>query len=202
MLKAFEYEQATFLKSAAKLSQLPPDEGIEVAFAGLSNVGKSSVLNALTRKQIARTSKTPGRTQCINFFNLSDDRRLVDLPGYGYAKVPVSVKKAWQKLIDVYLRERKSLKGLVLLVDIRHPLKPFEVDLLDWATDVQLSVHVLLTKSDKLSYSARQKTLHQVQSYLSERYGINTISISMFSSKKGDGRENIVEKLNEWLVGL
>ena len=130
----FNYRQTTFLTSAAKLSQLPIDQGIEVAFAGRSNAGKSSALNALTgQRGLARASKTPGRTQLINLFELQPDKFLVDLPGYGFAKVSIEVKKRWQETLAQYLQQRKCLAGLVLLSDIRHPLKELDVNMLDWA---------------------------------------------------------------------
>src|SRR5262245_48745088 len=128
------YVKAVFLKSAARVSQLPPDLGYEVAFAGRSNAGKSSALNCLTGiKNLARTSKTPGRTQLINLFQLDEERRLVDLPGYGYAKVAMQVKMDWQQNLAHYLEVRNSLKGLVLLMDIRHPLKDLDKMMVDWA---------------------------------------------------------------------
>ena len=127
------YRQAQFLTSAAALNQLPPDEGIEVAFAGRSNAGKSTVLNVLTgQRQLARTSKTPGRTQLINLFTLDEHRRLVDLPGYGFAQVPQSVKLRWQETLSQYLEQRDCLKGLILLMDSRHPLQALDLNLLDW----------------------------------------------------------------------
>ena len=145
------YAQATFLKSAALVKQLPDDIGLEVAFAGRSNAGKSSALNCLTnQRQLAKTSKTPGRTQLINVFTLNDDSlRLIDLPGYGFAKVSQKIKQEWQKNLAHYLQVRKSLKGLIVLMDIRHPLKDLDTLMIDWAIKENLSVHILLTKCDK-----------------------------------------------------
>src|SRR5574344_3130863 len=147
-------QKAQFLISAARVDQCPPDEGLEVAFVGRSNSGKSSALNTLTRASLARTSKTPGRTQLLNFFALDEDRRLVDLPGYGYAKVPIPLKLHWQQHLEAYLSSRESLCGVVLMMDIRHPLTEFDRMMLDWALASRLPIHVLLTKADKLTFGA------------------------------------------------
>ncbi|MGK0335481.1 MAG: GTP-binding protein, partial [Candidatus Azotimanducaceae bacterium] len=152
--------EATFLKSAATLQQCPADLGAEVAFCGRSNAGKSSALNCLTdQKKLARTSKTPGRTQLINFFSLSESLRLVDLPGYGYAKVPPKMKAEWQRNLDDYLRGRDSLRGLIQVMDIRHPLREFDKLMLEWSESAELPVHILLTKADKLKRGPQQSTL-------------------------------------------
>ncbi|MEI6514156.1 MAG: ribosome biogenesis GTP-binding protein YihA/YsxC, partial [bacterium] len=155
------YKQAEFLKSAAKVEQLPVDLGYEVAFAGRSNAGKSSALNCLTANgRLARTSKTPGRTQLINLFTVKDEHhRLVDLPGYGYAKVAMQVKLDWQKNLAHYLEVRESLRGLVVLMDSRHPLKDADQLLIQWAVNRQLPIHILLTKADKLSKSQVQQAI-------------------------------------------
>ncbi len=145
-------QQSTFMLSAAKVDQCPDDEGFEVAFAGRSNAGKSSALNTLTHASLARTSKTPGRTQLLNFFKLDDERRLVDLPGYGYAKVPIPLKQHWQRHLEAYLGGRESLKGLILMMDIRHPMTDFDLLMLDWAVAAGMPMHILLTKADKLTY--------------------------------------------------
>src|SRR5690606_9700832 len=137
-------QTASFIKSASKVDQCPEDIGLEVAFAGRSNAGKSSALNTLTHARLARTSKTPGRTQLINFFALDEHRRLVDLPGYGYAKVPLELKEHWKQHLDAYLTGRQSLAGVVLVMDIRHPLSPFDCMMLDWANTAGLPVHILL----------------------------------------------------------
>ena len=157
-------QQATFLISAAKVDQCPDDQGYEVAFAGRSNAGKSSALNTLTHASLARTSKTPGRTQLLNFFSLDDDRRLVDLPGYGYAKVPIPLKQHWQRHLEAYLGSRESLKGLILMMDIRHPMTDFDQLMLDWSVASHMPMHILLTKADKLTYGAAKNTLLKVQS--------------------------------------
>ena len=154
------YSQAKFSISAPDISHLGTDEGIEIAFAGRSNAGKSSALNKLTRqKGLARTSKTPGRTQLINVFKLDENRRLIDLPGYGYAKVPIAIKKKWQKSLGEYLQKRESIKGLVVLMDIRHPFKDLDQDLIHWAVAADLPVLALLTKADKFKSGKRKNQL-------------------------------------------
>lgn len=196
-MKASYYQKAVFLLSVANLSQLPPDEGIEVAIVGRSNSGKSSILNQLTQnKQLARVSKTPGRTQHINLFGLDAQRRIADLPGYGYAKVPVSMKQHWQMMLDAYLRERQCLRGLVLIMDIRHPLKEFDQHFLNWCSQCGLEVHVVLNKSDKLSYSAMKSTLLQVEKKLADYPG--TLTIQTFSALKGLGVDELRTVLDEW----
>lgn len=198
-MKSF-YQQATFLKSAAYLKDLPPDVGREVAFIGRSNSGKSTALNMITGiKKLAKTSKTPGRTQLINFFTLNDQCRLVDLPGYGYAKVPDAVKHRWQKTLGDYLTTRKSLKGLVLIMDIRHPLKPQDKEMLYFAEQKQLDVHILLTKADKLSRLQAAETLKKTTSLLSQ-YS-NAISIQIFSAPQKVGILPAQQKLQNWLEG-
>jgi len=196
----FNYRQTTFLTSAAKLSQLPIDQGIEVAFAGRSNAGKSSALNALTgQRGLARASKTPGRTQLINLFELQPDKFLVDLPGYGFAKVSIEVKKRWQETLAQYLQQRKCLAGLVLLSDIRHPLKELDVNMLDWAQEVNLPVQLLLSKADKLKSGAQKNVLLSVKKEIAERYGDATqIEPQLFSSLKGIGTEVLMRKLDTW----
>lgn len=192
------FRLASFLTSANHLSQLPPDEGLEVAFAGRSNAGKSSALNALTdQRSLARTSKTPGRTQLINFFVLDERRRLVDLPGYGYAKVPEAIKRHWQQVLSDYLQVRRCLRGLVLLMDIRHPLKEFDRQMLDWCAHQQMPVHILLTKADKLKRGPAGNTLQQVRKALKSEYPLATVQL--FSSVDKQGVEQAREKLATWL---
>ena len=183
--------RAEFLMSAPKLNLCVEDTGYEVAFAGRSNAGKSSAINALTnQKQLARASKRPGRTQMINFFSLGNpDQRLVDLPGYGYAAVPESMKIVWHKELENYLIHRQSLQGLVLLMDIRHPLQHFDVMMLEWAYSRQLFVHVLLTKSDKLNRGPASQVLIDVQQQLREMK-LN-FSIQLFSSMNKQGLEEL-----------
>lgn len=183
--------KAEFLMSAPKLNLCVEDTGYEVAFAGRSNAGKSSAINALTnQKQLARASKKPGRTQMINFFSLGNpDQRLVDLPGYGYAAVPEAMKIVWQKELENYLIHRKSLQGLVLLMDIRHPLQHFDVMMLEWAYSRHLFVHVLLTKSDKLNRGPASKALQEVKATLN-KMKLN-FSIQLFSSLNKEGLEEL-----------
>ena len=163
-MAANPFRSAHFVLSAAKPSQLPADSGAEIAFAGRSNAGKSSALNAICDQTgLARTSKTPGRTQLLNVFALDDARRLVDLPGYGYAKVPEQMRESWRATIDAYLRGRESLRGIVLIMDSRHPLKEFDRQLLQFCHDIGLACHVLLTKADKLSRSEGLRVLAGVR---------------------------------------
>jgi GTP-binding protein len=158
------FRSAQFVLSAAQLRQLPADEGAEIAFAGRSNAGKSSALNVICEQHgLARTSKTPGRTQLLNVFALDEGRRLIDLPGYGYAKVPEEMRDHWRKLIDAYMRERESLRGVVLIMDCRHPLKDFDRQMLTYCTGIELPCYVLLTKADKLSRNEAAKTLAAVR---------------------------------------
>ena len=183
--------KAEFLMSAPKLNICVEDTGYEVAFAGRSNAGKSSAINALTnQRQLARASKRPGRTQMINFFSLGNaDQRLVDLPGYGYAAVPEAMKIVWQKELENYLIHRESLQGLVLLMDIRHPLQHFDVMMLEWAYSRKLFVHVLLTKADKLNRGPASKVLQEVQQTL-RKMKLN-FSIQLFSSFSKIGLEEL-----------
>jgi GTP-binding protein len=190
------YRRARFLTSAHTFKQVPPDQGWEVAFAGRSNAGKSSAINALTEQtHLARTSKTPGRTQLLNFFELDEQRRLVDLPGYGYAKVPFEIQQHWQFTLETYLQNRQSLQGLIIMMDIRHPLMPFDIQLLKWCEISNLSVHILLTKADKLSRGNSLTVLHKVKSLLKQ----NNVSVQLFSSLDKIGLEAAYSKLNEWL---
>lgn len=193
------YQKAYFLLSAAEFNQLPPDIGMEVAIVGRSNSGKSSVLNRITHnKQLARVSKTPGRTQQINIFVIDEKRRIADLPGYGYAKVPNSVKQKWQKTIDTYLHERTSLKGLVLVMDSRHPFKPLDLKLLEYCEYQQLPVHILLNKADKLSKIELAKALNEAKTTLTG-YS-NSVSFQSFSAFKGIGIEGLLKQLNQWFA--
>ena len=191
--------QASFLQSAQRLDQCPPDEGREVAFAGRSNAGKSSAINRLTgQKTLARTSKTPGRTQLINFFALDDERRLVDLPGYGYAKVPLELKAHWQQHLDAYLTGRQSLVGLVLVMDLRHPLSDFDCMMLEWARKSDIPAHVLLSKADKMAFGAAKNALLKVQTRMRKELGSNA-SVQLFSSPKRMGIDEAHGRLAQWL---
>ncbi|MCO7190765.1 ribosome biogenesis GTP-binding protein YihA/YsxC [Pseudoalteromonas sp. XMcav2-N-2] len=200
MLKSrMPYNRAQFVTSAPDISRLPADTGIEVAFAGRSNAGKSSALNALTDQKLARTSKTPGRTQLINTFSLDDDKRLIDLPGYGFAKVPLEMKKKWQKSLGEYLQKRQSLKGIVVLMDIRHPLKDLDMDLINWAAGSDIPVLALLTKADKLKQGKRKAEVLQVRKALAE---LNAdITVHAFSSLKGLGLKELAWQLDDWFLG-
>jgi GTP-binding protein len=191
-------QQASFLISAAKVDQCPFDSGREVAFAGRSNAGKSSALNTLTHANLARTSKTPGRTQLLNFFTLDDERRLVDLPGYGYAKVPIPLKQHWQEHLEAYLSSRNSLSGVVLMMDIRHPLTEFDRLMLDWAQASSMPLHILLTKADKLAFGAQKNALLKVQREIRQGWG-DTASIQLFSAPKRQGVEDAQRVLAGWL---
>ena len=192
------YQQARFLKSVPEPRLAPPDEGLEVAFAGRSNAGKSSALNVITgQKSLARTSKTPGRTRQINFFSIDDMRRLVDLPGYGFAKVSRQVKNDWQRSISRYLETRRSLVGVILLMDIRHPMKAFDRQVLGWCHVAGLPAHVLLTKSDKLKRGPAKATLLSVRQTLATLHP--DASVQLFSALKKTGTEEAIKVLDQWL---
>ena len=191
-------QQCEFILGAAKAAQFPQDSRAEIAFAGRSNVGKSSAINALTgRNKLARTSKTPGRTQQINFFTLGDSARLVDLPGYGFAQVPIAIKQEWQKTIHKYLSERSNLVVLVLLMDIRHPLTELDQQMLAWARDSKLPTQVLLTKADKLTRGKADATALRVESVLAT-YG-GHFAVEPFSATKGTGVVELRTQINEWV---
>ena len=189
--------KATFTISAPDIRKLPEDSGIEVAFAGRSNAGKSSALNTLTnQKSLARTSKTPGRTQLINVFEIAENKRLIDLPGYGFAKVPLEMKKKWQKALGEYLEKRECLRGIVILMDIRHPLKDLDMDLIQWAVDSELSILVLLTKSDKLSQGKASTEVLKVKKALKD---LNAdLTVQAFSSLKRTGSEQADKVICNW----
>ena len=193
--------QLTFRTSAARLGQLPPDDGVEVALAGRSNAGKSSVLNRLAgQRSLARTSKTPGRTQLLNVFEMPTGQRVVDLPGYGFARVPDTVKNAWKRLIGSYLERRASLAGLVIIMDVRHPLKDGDLELIGWCNSADLPVHILLNKADKLKRGPARSQLLAVARELEQ--GGATASLQLFSALNGDGladaRGRIAELYSEW----
>ena len=191
------YHRARFLTSAAVFAQAPPDSGYEVAFAGRSNAGKSSAINTLCQqKGLARTSRTPGRTQMLNFFQLDQQRRLVDLPGYGYAKVPETRKRQWQQELAAYLEQRRSLRGVILLIDIRHPLKEYDRNMLEWGCGIGLPLHILLTKADKLKRGVATKTLMQVRKAVAEFDG--EVSVQLFSALKHQGIDQAHQLLDRW----
>jgi GTP-binding protein len=189
---------AMFLKSVAALEELPDSE-FEIAFAGRSNAGKSSALNALTRKrQLAFVSKTPGRTQLINFYGIGERRFLVDLPGYGYARVPAAARAQWEHLLGGYLQRREPLRGLVLVMDIRHPLTELDRRMLSWFVPTGRPVHVLLTKADKLSRSSALATLARVRREIASFHG--NVSAQLFSSLKKSGLEEAEARVAAWLT--
>ncbi len=192
------YQQTRFLLGAPDARRAPPDKGLEVAFAGRSNAGKSSALNTLTGQHaLARISKAPGRTREINFFLIGDGRRLVDLPGYGYAKVARTIKDRWQQGIAHYLETRQSLCGLILLMDIRHPLMASDRQVLGWCHVAGLSTHVLLTKSDKLKRGPAKAALLQVRRQLEPLHP--NASMQLFSSHTRAGCDELETVLDRWL---
>jgi GTP-binding protein len=192
------YQRARFLVSAPRFDQVPADVGREVAFAGRSNAGKSSAINTLCQqRQLARTSKTPGRTQQLLFFGLDDSRRLVDLPGYGYAKVAESVKRQWQGLMARYLQERHSLCGLVVVMDVRHPLTDFDRQMLEWSRGTGLALLLLLTKSDKLKRGAALEQLRRVREAVAEEG--ERVAVELFSSHTRHGIDAVHRILDRWL---
>jgi len=195
------FNTAKFLISAAKLNQCPEDIGAEVAFAGRSNAGKSSAINALTQQtSLARTSKTPGRTQLINFFSLNlEGLRIVDLPGYGYAKVPVAMKQHWQQHLDEYLQKRECLQGVVLVMDIRHPMKEFDEMMVGWCQATGIPLHVLLTKADKLKRGPQQNTLLKLRKELKAVLG-DKVTVQVFSALKKQGVDALQERLSSWML--
>ena len=195
------YQQAEFLQSAPDLARCPSEVAAEVAFAGRSNAGKSSAINSLTgNKKLARTSKTPGRTQLINYFRVDDKRYLVDLPGYGYAKVPLATKRRWDKNLSRYLQKRRPLRGLVLLMDIRHPMQSFDTMILNWAVEVGMPVHILLTKADKLKKGPAKNTLLSVRNSLQQAQVGDLVTVQLFSALKQEGIKELITVLNALLV--
>lgn len=190
------YRKCTFVKSAAALDGCP-ESVREVAFAGRSNAGKSSALNYLTNQKIAKTSKTPGRTQLINFFTLGDEYHLVDLPGYGYAKVSRDTREKWQQFIADYLARREVLVGVIIVMDCRHPLQEIDSMMLDFCADANLAAHILLTKCDKLSRNQQMQTLHMLDKNIHNEWPF--ASAQLFSSSKKIGVETLVEVLDYWL---
>ena len=193
------FRHARFEISIARPQDLPPASAPEIAFAGRSNAGKSSALNTLVgHTRLAFVSKTPGRTQLINIFRMHDGAALVDLPGYGYAKVPEAIRKQWARLLENYLTHRESLAGLILLMDSRHPMTPKDCQMLDWFAPSGRPVHVLLTKADKLTRSAAAKTLADVKKEI-PRWG-DRVSVQLFSSLKKTGIEEVESVVAKWLI--
>jgi len=199
MTETISFTKAQFLLSAPTLSQCPDDDGCEVAFAGRSNAGKSSAINVLTRQgKLARTSKTPGRTQLINFFSLTEHCRLVDLPGYGYAKVPKAVKQRWDEHLAEYLQRRQSLRGLILLMDVRHPLQDFDRQMVLWADQSDMPVHILLTKADKLKRGPALNTMQRIRLELEAGQGQASVTVQLFSALKRTGIDELEAVLTRW----
>jgi GTP-binding protein len=195
MSQAHPLRNARFLKSAHELVHLPPDVGREVAICGRSNAGKSSAINAICdQNKLARTSKTPGRTQQLVYFEIAPERHLVDLPGYGYAKVPVALRDHWQGVLEGFFMTRQALCGLIVVMDSRHPLKDFDHQMLAFAAARGLPGHVLLTKADKLSRGAAAKTLLEVRRQLGQRIGAQ-----LFSATDGSGLDEARGVLCGWL---
>jgi GTP-binding protein len=189
--------EAHFLISAPTLAECPAADVPEVAIAGRSNTGKSSVLNQLTRnRQLARTSKTPGRTQLLNFFSTREGGRLVDLPGYGYARVAKSQKRVWQDNVEDYLARRETLVGVVLVMDVRRPFEPFDVLMINWARQSEVRMHVLLNKADKLKHGAGITALRAAERRLTSP----VFSLQLFSARTGLGRDEAIETLSVWLT--
>lgn len=193
------YRNTVFLTSAAKLNQSPSDAGFEIAFAGRSNAGKSSAINTLCdQKSLARTSKTPGRTQLLNFFTIDDERRIVDLPGYGFAKVSENIKRQWQGTLADYLEHRQCLQGIFLMMDCRHPLKDNDRQMLEWAAHIGLPVHILLTKADKLKKGPAKSSLLEVKKTIKPISELFTVQL--FSSLKKTGIDTAHQKMNDWFA--
>jgi len=191
-----QYPEAHFIKSANALGQFVPDTGAEVAVAGRSNAGKSSAINVIVnRRQFARTSKTPGRTQLVNFFSLQDEQRLIDLPGYGFARVSDKMRAHWRNLIADYFEARQSLRGLFLIVDIRRQLTAFDEQMLAFAEQVSLPTHVLLTKTDKLKRGQAAKALLEVRRDLGD-----IATVQHFSALTRLGEDEARAKLDEFLA--
>ncbi|MEX2476266.1 ribosome biogenesis GTP-binding protein YihA/YsxC [Marinobacter sp.] len=200
--KPISFNSARFLISASKLEECPADSGAEVAFAGRSNAGKSSAINSITANgKLARTSKTPGRTRLINFFTLNrDQRRLVDLPGYGYAKVSRDMKDDWQKHLGHYLNDRRCLRGLVLVMDIRHPLTDFDQMMVEWCEHNKLPLMILATKADKLKFGQAKTAMIGIASKLENFSCVH--HLVMFSATSKRGVDECREALNDWLEGV
>ena len=197
-------QNAKFVISANHFNELPEDSGYEIAFAGRSNAGKSSAINTLSNQnRLAYVSKQPGRTQLINFFKIDDDKSLVDLPGYGYAKVPTTIKDHWQKTLPRYLQERESLVGLIIVMDVRRPLTELDIKMLDWFAPRRKPIHILLTKSDKLSRERSLRTLSNIQSEIKQKWGDlyqTKFTVQLFSSLKKKGVEEAECIIKSWLL--
>ena len=197
-------QNAKFTISVNNFNELPEDTGREIAFAGRSNAGKSSSINTISNQnRLAYVSKQPGRTQLINYFTIGEDKALVDLPGYGYAKVPSSMRKHWQTILPVYLQDRQSLVGLIIVMDIRRPLTELDTRMLDWFAPRQKPIHILLTKSDKLSRDKSHQALFKTEKIVKEKWADfyqTPFSIQLFSSLKRTGVEEVNKVIQHWLT--
>ncbi|SCZ85406.1 ribosome biogenesis GTP-binding protein YihA/YsxC [Nitrosomonas mobilis] len=192
------FSKAEFYTTVNHLRDLPKEPGVEIAFAGRSNAGKSSAINTLAgRGRFAFVSKTPGRTQHINFFQLGTRRFIVDLPGYGYAKVPLAIRQHWTELLSRYLQTRETLFGMVLIMDIRHPIMPLDVQMLEWFALTKKPVHILLSKADKINRSKAAETLRLVRNYLAAHQIAGSAQI--FSSMTSEGKDEAILLLANWL---
>ncbi|AMA64780.1 putative GTP-binding protein EngB [Candidatus Arsenophonus lipoptenae] len=199
MSNNYNYQRTRFIKSISHLKYLPT-YGIEIAFIGSSNTGKSSILNTITQqKNLAKTSKTAGRTRFINIFEIKDGIRLVDLPGYGYAKVPKFIQHKWQNIVNEYLQTRTCLKGLIISMDIRHPLKDMDIKIIKWAITMHIPILILLTKADKLTYNKQKNQAIVVSNKLKLIDNVtNDVQVVNFSSLKRIGVDKLQFKLDEW----
>ena len=196
-MSVIDFNRGTYTVAAHSWTQLPADEGAEVAFAGRSNVGKSSAINAIARRRkLARVSKTPGRTRQIIFFDLGDDRRLVDLPGYGYAKVPQDLRRHWEQFVADYLARRASLRALIVPMDIRRPLTELDRTMLRWCREGEVAVHILLTKADKYKRGKAANALQQVRAELAEQ---PAVSVQLFSAVTRQGVDEASQIISDWL---
>ncbi|XZQ55135.1 MAG: ribosome biogenesis GTP-binding protein YihA/YsxC [Arsenophonus sp.] len=196
--KSYNYHQTKFIISSSDIHHLPDDHGIEIAFYGYSNTGKSSALNALTQqRKLANTSKIPGRTQLINLFEVTKNIKLVDLPGYGYTKVSKSLKQQWQKRLTEYLEKRKCLIGLIILMDIRHPLKDIDLQIIEWSMVLNIQILVLLSKADIINFNKQKNQVIEVRNRL--KIVDSNIEVEIFSSFKKIGVNKLQLKLDKWI---
>jgi len=194
------FSKNVFLGSFNEIKKIPNQHFPECCFLGRSNVGKSSIINSITKsKKLAKISKTPGRTQAVNIFEINKELNIVDLPGYGYAKVPLEIKKKWDINLSNYLRYRQSLKGLILMMDCRHPLTRYDQQMLDWSSQTDINIHILLTKADKERNNALNATLNHVNQFIMKtQKPLKTVTAQLFSSKTKLGLTQLEEQINFW----